>query len=412
MEKFSNVLETSGRRLSLYVAAGFVMMFVLVASLVAHGLWQQSGLLDQIEKVLDLRSRKIALATNLQLTAHQRQEMLLAQLLTKDRVERESLYGEYLDATERFAKTDKALKALPQDTADRDAFARLDSVVARTEELTEQALVLNSKGEGERAVALLQDKVKELQQAHAEVLDGIRQHQQTLMNEQVRDTRRQARQAMWVSAALGVGVCALIGMVFVAVRYLLAERAKSVNQKAREIEALSEKLFIEATHDALTGLANRRMFFEQLDLAYANAKRQGTQVALAYIDLDKFKQINDTLGHAAGDVLLQTVARRMQSVLREGDTLARLGGDEFAIVLQQATDAALAQLEKRLRDAVCEPLVLEQHVIAPHFSIGFARFPQDAESVQTLLHFADELMYRQKARRRETGSALIPAAAQ
>jgi diguanylate cyclase (GGDEF)-like protein len=412
MEKFSNVVETSGRRLSLYVAAGFVMMFVLVASLVAHGLWQQSALLDQIEKVLDLRSRKIALATQLQVTAHKRQEMLLSQLLTKDAIERESLYGEYLEATEHLAKTDQQLKALPQDTADRDAFARLDSVVARTEELTEQALVLNSKGERERAVTLLQNKVQELQQAHAEVLDGIRQHQQTLMNEQVRDTRRQARQAMWVSAALGAGVCALIGMVFVAVRYLLAERAKSVNQKAREIEALSEKLFIEATHDALTSLANRRMFFEQLELAYANTKRQNASLALAYIDLDKFKHINDTLGHAAGDQLLITVAARMQKVLREGDTLARLGGDEFAIILQQTSDEALMQLEKRLRENVCEPVVIEQNVVTPNFSIGFARYPQDADSMQALLHFADELMYRQKARRRETGSALVPIAAQ
>jgi diguanylate cyclase (GGDEF)-like protein len=411
MEKFSNVLETSGRRLSLYVAAGFVMMFVLVASLVGHGLWQQSGLLDQIEKVLELRSRKIALATQLQLTAHKRQEMLLAQLLTKDAIERETLYGEYLEATEQFAKTDTLLKALPQDTADRDAFARLDSVVARTEELTEQALVLNAKGERERAVTLLQDKVQDLQQAHAEVLDGIRQHQQTLMNEQVRDTRRQAQQAMWVSAALGAGVCALIGMVFVAVRYLLAERAKSVSQKAREIEALSERLFQEATHDALTGLANRRMFFEQLELAYANTKRQGGNLALAYIDLDKFKHINDTLGHAVGDQLLFTVAARMQEVLREGDTLARLGGDEFAIVLQQADDEALKHLEKRLRETVSQPIVMQEHSITPAFSIGFARYPHDADSVQSLLHFADELMYRQKARRRETGSALIPVAA-
>jgi diguanylate cyclase (GGDEF)-like protein len=286
--------------------------------------------------------------------------------------------------------------------------ARLAAVVSKTDELTEQALILNSRNEQGQAIRLLRSKVAPLQESQTEVLDGMREHHQGLMNEQARRTREQARDAMWISAALGAGVCLLIGMVFFAVRLTLAERSRSVNEKAREIEALSEKLFEEATHDALTGLANRRMFFQQLEHAFATTKRQSGELALAYIDLDKFKQINDTLGHAAGDVLLTTVAARMQSVVRDVDTLARLGGDEFAIILEQSSEQATAQLEQRLRDTVSQPVQLENESVTPHFSIGFARCPQDADTVQGLLHFADELMYHQKARRRATGSALVP----
>jgi diguanylate cyclase (GGDEF)-like protein len=412
MEKFANLIEVSGQRMGRNVALGFVLMFCLVTGLVVHGWWQQRGLLDNMEQLLEMRSKKIALATSMQLASNRRQEMVLAQLLTQEQSERELLHNDYLEVTERFETLHESFKRLPQDTADQDALARLNSVVRKTDELTEQALILNSRGAHEQAIRLLQSKVSELQESQAEVLNSMRAHQQNLMNEQASRTREQARQAMWISALLGAGVCLLIGMVFVAVRITLAERSRSVNEKAREIEALSERLFEEATRDALTGLANRRMFFQQLEHAFANMKRQEGSLALAYIDLDKFKHINDTLGHAAGDVLLNTVATRMKSVLRDGDTLARLGGDEFAIILQQATNEALHHLEARLREVVAQPAVIAGRQITPDFSIGFARYPQDADSMQRLLHFADELMYKQKARRRATGSALIPAAAE
>jgi diguanylate cyclase (GGDEF)-like protein len=412
MEKFSSLIEVSGQRMGRNVALGFVLMFCLVTGLVVHGWWQQRGLLDNMEQLLEMRSKKIALATSMQLASNRRQEMLLAQLLTQEQSERELLHSDYLEVTERFESLHAAFKRLPQDTADSDALARLDAVVVKTDELTEQALILNARGEREQAIRLLQGKVSELQESQAAVLDGMRAHQQTLMNEQASRTREQAREAMWISAALGAGVCLLIGMVFMAVRMTLAERSRSVNEKAREIEALSERLFEEATRDALTGLANRRMFFQQLEHAFANTKRQEGNLALAYIDLDKFKQINDTLGHAAGDVLLFTVAARMKSVLRDGDTLARLGGDEFAVILEQASDDAIVQLERRLRETISTPLELGGKRITPDFSIGFARYPQDADSMPALLQYADALMYKQKARRRATGSALIPVAAE
>jgi diguanylate cyclase (GGDEF)-like protein len=412
MEKFSSLIEVSGQRMGRNVALGFVLMFCLVTGLVVHGWWQQRGLLDNMEQLLELRSKKIALATSMQLASNRRQEMLLAQLLTQEQSERELLHSDYLEVTERFESLHAAFKRLAQDTADSDALARLDAVVMKTDELTEQALILNTRGEREQAIKLLQGKVSELQESQAAVLDGMRAHQQTLMNEQASRTREQAREAMWISAALGAGVCLLIGMVFMAVRMTLAERSRSVNEKAREIEALSERLFEEATRDALTGLANRRMFFQQLEHAFANTRRQEANLALAYIDLDKFKHINDTLGHAAGDVLLFTVAARMKSALRDGDTLARLGGDEFAVILEQASDDAIVQLERRLRETISTPLELEGTRITPDFSIGFARYPQDADSMPALLQYADALMYKQKARRRATRSALTPVAAE
>jgi diguanylate cyclase (GGDEF)-like protein len=144
------------------------------------------------------------------------------------------------------------------------------------------------------------------------------------------------------------------------------------------------------------------MFFQQLEHAVASGKRQAGQLALAYVDLDKFKQVNDTLGHAAGDKLLRIVAERMKSALREVDTLARLGGDEFAMVLEQASAETIAVLERRLREEVGKPVLIDGREVTPGFSIGFALFPEHSDSVQGLLQHADDEMYEQKARRKPT----------
>jgi diguanylate cyclase (GGDEF)-like protein len=265
--------------------------------------------------------------------------------------------------------------------------------------------VLNSRGDRDSALRLLQDQTRDLQQNAADILQGLRRHQQELMDTQATQTQADAARNRWIALALGSVVCVLIGAVYMAVRKLLQQRAKAVTEKAREIETLSERLFEEATQDALTGLANRRMFFQQLEQAVASGQRRAGGLALAYVDLDKFKQINDTLGHSAGDTLLKAVAQRMKSALRESDMLARLGGDEFAMVLEQASAETLVALERKLRDTVGQPVQIGGKLVTPEFSIGFALYPEHADSVQGLIQHADDVMYEQKARRK---SAIQP----
>jgi len=162
-----------------------------------------------------------------------------------------------------------------------------------------------------------------------------------------------------------------------------------------------QELYDLATHDALTGLPNRSFFSERLRHAMVRAKRADHWVALLYLDLDGFKPVNDKLGHQCGDKLLQTVARRLQRLVREADTVARLGGDEFAVILEQLSrpqDAA--PTARKLLEALARPYALDGHKARITASIGITVYPLDGEDVETLVNRADGAMYRAKTERR------------
>jgi diguanylate cyclase (GGDEF)-like protein len=153
-----------------------------------------------------------------------------------------------------------------------------------------------------------------------------------------------------------------------------------------------------AHHDALTGLPNRRLFEDRLVQALAVAARARRRLALLYLDLDGFKEINDSLGHRAGDELLRAVAERLAGSVRGGDTIARLGGDEFAIIqveLRSAPDAAV--LAERLMASAAQPLRVGQHDIAIGASVGVALFPDDGSTADELRANADVALYSAKS---------------
>ncbi len=164
----------------------------------------------------------------------------------------------------------------------------------------------------------------------------------------------------------------------------------------KEVRSLSEIRERQARTDELTGLANRRSFYARLHASVEGCRVRGASFALLMIDLDRFKELNDTLGHHAGDLLLQQIGPRLQGVLRD-EPLARLGGDEFGLILRNADAAALAA--ERLHRALREPFQLEDLSVSVNASIGIAIFPRDAESANGLLQRADVAMYEAKAAR-------------
>ncbi|HWQ38612.1 MAG TPA: EAL domain-containing protein [Burkholderiales bacterium] len=159
-----------------------------------------------------------------------------------------------------------------------------------------------------------------------------------------------------------------------------------------------EALEHQATHDTLTGLPNRSLLTDRISQGIANAQRHGWILAVIFVDLDNFKLVNDTLGHRAGDLLLQTVARRLRASVREGDTIARLGGDEFVLLMnEQPSKESVTQAVQRIVQAIAAPIVLDGHEIASTCSAGISLFPNDGADGETLLKQADTAMYRAKA---------------
>lgn len=164
-----------------------------------------------------------------------------------------------------------------------------------------------------------------------------------------------------------------------------------------ERKTAENKIIHLANHDSLTNLPNRNLVQDRIQQTIAGARRAGTQFAVMFIDLDKFKVINDSLGHDTGDQLLQTVAQRLTASLRTGDTVGRQGGDEFIVLLTSlstAEDAALVA-HKILRN-VAEPCLLNGHELHTSASIGIAVYPQDGDNVETLLKNSDTAMYYAK----------------
>ncbi len=153
-----------------------------------------------------------------------------------------------------------------------------------------------------------------------------------------------------------------------------------------------------AYFDVLTHLPNRRMFSDRLSVALANAHRHGHQLGVIFLDLDLFKEVNDSLGHSAGDELLKQVAKRLRESLREGDTAARMGGDEFTILLQQIeSEAAATAIAKRMIELISEPFDIAGEALNITASIGISLYPCDGLDEDTLLHQADAAMYRVKS---------------
>ncbi|MBD3653200.1 diguanylate cyclase [Kangiella sp.] len=164
-----------------------------------------------------------------------------------------------------------------------------------------------------------------------------------------------------------------------------------------ERKEYEQKLHHLASHDWLTGLPNRLLFNDRLDVAIKRAKRVNEQLALLYMDLDGFKEVNDTFGHSKGDLLLSKVAIRIQACVRESDTVARMGGDEFTVLLTELhAEGDTELIVDKIRQAFIEPFVLDGAEVAIGISIGIAIYPSSGEDSEALLRNADRAMYDDK----------------
>lgn len=170
-----------------------------------------------------------------------------------------------------------------------------------------------------------------------------------------------------------------------------------------------ERMYYMAHHDPLTGLANRSSLDAQMELVLSAARRSGRQFALMLIDMDNFKQVNDTLGHPVGDQLLIRIADRLRENVRASDTVARLGGDEFVVILNDIEHAqSVAAITSKLARALAEPYELENHLLYSTPSIGVCLFPNDGNDPDTLLKHADSAMYHAKAQGRNNFQFFTP----
>jgi diguanylate cyclase (GGDEF)-like protein/PAS domain S-box-containing protein len=224
-------------------------------------------------------------------------------------------------------------------------------------------------------------------------------------------------QSIWC-APIRSGEGALLGMVGWAFRepkqpgkedHELLEMAQRLGAVCMEHRQMAAQIAFQAQHDTLTQLPNRSLLTERLELSIARALRREEHIALLFIDLDGFKQVNDTLGHAVGDELLRSITDRLGRAIRSGDTLARIGGDEFAMLLPDLTTSSdAAKIAEGMLNLFQTPFKLENHEVYVTASIGIANYPTDGTNAAALLQHSDTAMYRAKRSGKNTFSSFDP----
>lgn len=196
-----------------------------------------------------------------------------------------------------------------------------------------------------------------------------------------------------------------------------------VDQRTRQLKVANRQLEFEnrerrkaeeeirhlAYYDSLTGLPNRALFRDRLDQALARAQRDRSKLAVLFFDLDRFKRVNDTLGHSVGDQLLKKVAQRIRSLVRQSDTFARLGGDEFVIILNSLSESRAANIVAlKVVEAMEDPITLDDREMTVTTSVGIAIYPRDGEDSETLVSCADMAMYTAKNQGRSAFRSFDP----
>jgi diguanylate cyclase (GGDEF)-like protein len=392
--------EQLSRSMSRYLAFGFALLIVLMAALVGHAIWHIHDLKSRMGDIVDMRNRKIQLATDLQEASYNRHNTLVYQVLSQDAFERDENFQLYIKWGYLVGNARNKLKALPLDAFERTNLARQDQLVAEIILLQEEISDLAARGEEPQARTRLASDLRPLNRQYTEVV-ALRRHERDL----IRDALEQARQATFRAISLHLGLGAALVLLAVAIaaitQHLMKRAARIIYAQVAELEQAGSLLEHQATHDPLTGLANRTLFYRRLEEAIRHAGEENFSLAVMYIDLDDFKQINDEHGHAAGDALLLAVARRFHQVLRKSDSTGRLGGDEFALLFVGIEAASCAELHSKIKHEICQPVYHEGLSLLPSCSIGCAMYPQDGKAIDDLLNTADARMYAAKRARKQ-----------
>jgi diguanylate cyclase (GGDEF)-like protein len=386
------------------LTVGNALLIVLMAGLVGHAVWHIAELEERMRDIVDTRNRKIQLATDLQEASYNRHNSLVYQVLARDAFERDDSFQLYIKWGYQVGKARNELKALPLDAFEHANLTEQDRLVAQIIVQQEEISDLAARELLDEARERMAVQLRPLNLQYVEIVESLRRHERDLIRGALERAQQASRQAVILHLALGGALILLAVFISVKTRRILGRHARTIDEQMQALEKAGTRLEHEATHDALTGLANRALFYRRLQEAIIHAGEEGFLLAVMYVDLDNFKDVNDVHGHAAGDDLLRAVACRLRQVVRKSDTAARLGGDEFALLFVGLEMDNCPTLCTKVERAVGQPVDLNGVTLMPAGSIGYAIYPRDSEVLDDLLSAADARMYEVKRARKQAWS--------
>lgn len=386
------------RGFSLIAGMAFVALIALICGLTANGVLQLETLGTQMRTVVENHNRKIDLITQTQVAAHLRTDNLLRMVLSEDPFERDAHFMEFNRAGFLVGSGRNALRQLGFTPAEQRSFDAQTRLVNDIQALQERVIDLLNAERSAEARRLLKHDVIPVQETFNRQLAGMRDLYQQANLAAQRQAEQTYQRTFLLTLTFGVAAIALSLLIAWLTLRKIGLKSFLISEQMTELERSRAALHEEATHDALTGLANRRLFYDRLRQAIRHAHRYGGKVGVLYVDLDRFKEINDNHGHHVGDAVLTEVAKRLTASIRDSDSIARLGGDEFAVLLEgvQGHQDLLAAAHKIERALNTDKRFygLEVAVAA---SIGQALYPDDGVDEDALIRAADAAMYRVKS---------------
>lgn len=363
--------------------AGFVTQLMLIVFVTAIGLRQLSVTTDKFNQVVDIHMRKQILANTMVITARERTLIMFSLTRVKDPFDRDDLLLRFNQKGSEFVTARIELLNMPLSPREKALIERQRQLIAIAQPIQNQVIDLIADEDKEAAENIVLNEVLPRQNAVMAALSELNAEVQRLVLVASQNARNDLETArFWMFLLSGASL--LIGFMVAAVVFFYTTRI------SREREQL-------ATHDVLTGLPNRALFLDRLDRSLIHARRNGTQVGVMFIDLDRFKRINDTLGHSSGDQLIREVAKRLQHTARADDIVSRLGGDEFVVVVGDISHTRhILQVVEKIQGVASLPYLIAGHELFCSFSIGISVYPDDGTDTSTLLMNADTAMYHAK----------------
>jgi diguanylate cyclase (GGDEF)-like protein len=362
--------------------AGFIIQLLLILFVTSIGLNQLTATSNNLKTVVEVHMRKQGFTKAMVSSARERTVNLFRMVESEDPFERDELFLEFNRNAADFIKARTGLLGMPLTARERELLEQQGKLSSIAVPIQNQVVdhLSSDKGGSE---ALLVSEAIPAQNRVLEVLSRLdAETQKIAVAASTKAAEEQHVARIWMYLLSGLALLVGLG-VAAAVIYF-------TNRASREREHL-------ATHDALTGLPNRMLLIDHLEQALARAVRRGSLVGVLFIDIDRFKRVNDTLGHASGDSLICEVAIRLRQTLRAEDVVARLGGDEFVVVISDAGKIShILQSVEKIIAVLADPYKIDEREIFSSCSIGVSLYPHDGDNSIILIRNADTAMYHAK----------------
>jgi len=371
-----------GIRIEVRIAIGFIFTIALMLALTGVSLSHMGKADARLKNIVEKNNVKTEKAQIMQRALRERAlSMHIMAVLTDDFLKDEeyqrfnALGGEYTQARE-------SLEGLATSPDEKEVFFRIVGLTRIAQPEVQKVMEMGLQGNSPEIFDQIRNQTMPKQKLISDQVDALIQIQHAQTSAAVKEAETSSANARNVMLLLGGLASVLTGLIAVYV-------SKRVTKQAQTLEH-------QALYDELTNLPNRTLFQDRLAQAIKNSQRMGSSFAIILMDLDRFKEINDTLGHNIGDLLLKEVGERLVRTVRDTDTVARLGGDEYVIILEDMPEQNIERVAEKILKALDRPFMLGEEMIEISASLGIARFPDHGNDATTITRRADVAMYAAK----------------